>query len=216
MGKKDSSRKAVSDAVARRLPTYYRHVCAMEAQGIQSVTSMQLAERVGNTSAQVRQDFFACGGVDGYSTSVLKNWLGTILGIKDEHHMVVVGAGNLGRAIISFQDFNKDNFFIDAVFDSNLMLEGMQINGIPILNVSALEDYLRENRVDIVVITTPADFAQSILEKAAAGGVKGVWNFAPADLRSSENIKVQNVHLTESLMTLSFRINETERIAEDE
>ena len=183
MGKKDSSRKAVSDAVARRLPTYYRHVCAMEAQGIQSVTSMQLAERVGNTSAQVRQDFFACGGVDGYSTSVLKNWLGTILGIKDEHHMVVVGAGNLGRAIISFQDFNKDNFFIDAVFDSNLMLEGMQINGIPILNVSALEDYLRENRVDIVVITTPADVAQSILEKAAAGGVKGVWNFAPADLR---------------------------------
>ena len=96
------------------------------------------------------------------------------------------------------------------------MLEGMQINGIPILNVSALEDYLRENRVDIVVITTPADVAQSILEKAAAGGVKGVWNFAPADLRSSENIKVQNVHLTESLMTLSFRINETERIAEDE
>lgn len=216
MGKKVLPKKTVSDALARRLPAYYRHVCAMEAQGIQSVTSAELAARVGNTSAQVRQDFFTCGGVDSYNTSVLKNWLSTIIGIKDEHHMVVVGAGNLGRAIISFQEFNRDNFFIDAVFDSNLMLEGMQIAGVPILNVTALDEYLRQNRVDIVIITTPAEVAQSILDKAVAGGAKGVWNFAPVDLRSTSAIEVQNVHLSDSLMTLSFRIGEKEYWEEEE
>ena len=216
MGKKVLPRKTVSDALARRLPAYYRHVCAMEAQGIQSVTSAELAARVGNTSAQVRQDFFTCGGVDSYNTSVLKNWLRSIIRLDSEHHMVVVGAGNLGRAIISFQEFNRDNFFIDAVFDSNLMLEGMQIAGVPILNVTALDEYLRQNRVDIVIITTPAEVAQSILDKASAGGVRGVWNFAPVDLRSSKEVEVQNVHLSDSLMTLSFRIGEKEYWKEKE
>ena len=216
MGKKVLPRKTVSDALARRLPAYYRHVCAMEAQGIQSVTSAELAARVGNTSAQVRQDFFTCGGVDSYNTSVLKNWLRSIIRLDSEHHMVVVGAGNLGRAIISFQEFNRDNFFIDAVFDSNLMLEGMQIAGVPILNVTALDEYLRQNRVDIVIITTPAEVAQSILDKASAGGVRGVWNFAPVDLRSSKEVEVQNVHLSDSLMTLSFRIGEKEYWEEEE
>lgn len=216
MGKKVLPRKTVSDALARRLPAYYRHVCAMEAQGIQSVTSAELAARVGNTSAQVRQDFFTCGGVDSYNTSVLKNWLRSIIRLDSEHHMVVVGAGNLGRAIISFQEFNRDNFFIDAVFDSNLMLEGMQIAGVPILNVAALDEYLRQNRVDIVIITTPAEVAQSILDKASVGGVRGVWNFAPVDLRSSKEVEVQNVHLSDSLMTLSFRIGEKEYWKEKE
>ena len=216
MGKKVLPRKTVSDALARRLPAYYRHVCAMEAQGIQSVTSAELAARVGNTSAQVRQDFFTCGGVDSYNTSVLKNWLRSIIRLDSEHHMVVVGAGNLGRAIISFQEFNRDNFFIDAVFDSNLMLEGMQIAGVPILNVTALDEYLRQNRVDIVIITTPAEVAQSILDKASVGGVRGVWNFAPVDLRSSKEVEVQNVHLSDSLMTLSFRIGEKEYWEEKE
>lgn len=126
--------------------------------------------------------------------------------------MVVIGAGNLGRAIISFKDFNNDGFFIDAVFDNNLMFDGMQICGIPILNVSSLDEYLAANRVDIVVITTPAGVAEEILEKAVKGGVKGIWNFAPVDLRSNDKIVVQNVHLSDSLLTLSFRINEKENL----
>lgn len=210
MEKKAFPKKTLSDALARRLPAYYRHVCIMEAQGIQSITSSELAARMGNTSAQVRQDFFTCGGVDSYNTSVLKSWLASIIGINNEHHMAVVGAGNLGRAIISFQEFNRDNFFIDAVFDSNLMLEGMQVAGVPIMNVSGLDEYLSKNRVDILVITTPAEVAQSILDRAVAGGVKGVWNFAPLDLRSTGGVEVQNVHLSDSLMTLSFRMGERE------
>ena len=212
MGNKAPSKKILSDALARRLPAYYRHVCIMLAEGKQTVTSGELAKRVGNTSAQVRQDFFTCGGVENYHPDTLKNWLSGLLGIKEEHHMVVVGAGNLGRAIISFKDFNSDGFFIDAVFDNNLMLDGMQVCGIPVLNVATLDEYLEANRTDIVVIATPANVAEEILSKAIKGGVKGVWNFAPVDLRSTDQIEVQNVHLSDSLLTLSFRINEKEHL----
>lgn len=210
MGNKIPNKNTLSDALARRLPAYYRHVCIMLAEGKQTVTSGELSKRIGNTSAQVRQDFFTCGGVENYHLDTLKEWLSGILGIKEKHHMIVIGAGNLGRAIISFKDFNTDGFFIDAVFDNNLMFDGMQICGIPIIGVSSLEEYLEANKVDIVVITTPANVAEEILNKSIKGGVKGIWNFAPIDLRSNENIEVQNVHLSDSLLTLSFRMNEKE------
>lgn len=209
-------KKVLSDALARRLPAYYRHVCVMKAEGINNITSSELANRVGNTSAQVRQDFFTCGGVDGYNTETLKNWLSNLLGLNHSHHMVVIGAGNLGRAIISFKEFNEDGFFIDAVFDNSLMLEGMQICGVPIINAALFEDYLEENHVDIVVIAAPASAAADILKKSIRGGVKGVWNFAPVDLRSDDRIEVQNVHLSDSLMTLSFRMEEKQHIVESD
>lgn len=209
-------KKVLSDALARRLPAYYRHVCVMKAEGINNITSGELANRVGNTSAQVRQDFFTCGGVDGYNTETLKNWLSNLLGLNHSHHMVVIGAGNLGRAIISFKEFNEDGFFIDAVFDNSLMLEGMQICGVPIINAALFEDYLEENHVDIVVIAAPASATADILKKSIRGGVKGVWNFAPVDLRSDDRIEVQNVHLSDSLMTLSFRMEEKQHIVESD
>ncbi len=209
-------KKPLSDALARRLPAYYRHVCIMKAEGINNITSGELAARVGNTSAQVRQDFFTCGGVDGYNTETLKEWLSSLLGLNKKHHMVVVGAGNLGRAIISFKEFNEDGFFIDAVFDNSLMLAGMQICGVPIINANLLEEYLEENHTDIVVIATPANAAMDILEKSIKGGVRGVWNFAPVDLRSDERIEVQNVHLSDSLMTLSFRMEEKRHLVESD
>ncbi len=212
MENRAAKKSVISDALARRLPAYYRHVCIMLAEGKTSVTSGELAKRVGNTSAQVRQDFFTCGGVENYHPDTLKNWLSGLMGIKEKHHMVVVGAGNLGRAIISFKEFNDDGFFIDAVFDNNLMFNGMEVCGIPVLNVNALDEYLANNPVDIVIITTPAHVAETILEKAVVGGVKGVWNFAPVDLRSTDKIEVQNVHLSDSLLTLSFRINEKENL----
>ncbi len=212
MGTKIPNKNTFSDALARRLPAYYRHINAMLAEGKQVITSGELSKRLGNTSAQVRQDFFTCGGVENYRLDTLKEWLSDILGINEKHHMIVIGAGNLGRAIISFKEFNDDGFFIDAVFDNNLMLEGMQICGIPILNVASLEDYLETNKVDIVVIATPANAAEDILDKAIKGGVKGVWNFAPIDLRSDDRISVQNVHLSDTLMTLSFRMNENDNL----
>lgn len=204
----DSKKKVLSDALARRLPAYYRHICIMLSEGKSNITSGELAKRVGNTSAQVRQDFFTCGGVDNYHADTLKNWLASLLGIEEKHHMVVVGAGNLGRAVISFKEFNDDGFFIDAVFDNNLMFNGMEVSGIPVLNVNTLDNYLLANPVDILIITTPASVAESIYARARKGKVKGIWNFAPVDLRSTDEVEVQNVHLSDSLLTLSFRMNE--------
>lgn len=198
----------IPETVAKRLPVYYRNVCYMEAEGFEKVTSAIIAERTGNTGVQVRQDFFACGGIEGYKISEIKSALIRLLGIDKAQHMVIVGCGNLGRAIASYKDFNNDNFFIDAIFDNNLSLEGMQICGIPIMNVKLMENYIRTNKTDIVVIATPAKAAEEIFEKAVAAGVKGIWNFAPVDLRSCNGTEVRNVHLGDTLLTLSLRINE--------
>ncbi len=214
MKEKETQPKILPTALVRRLPAYYRNICAMEAEGKTSTTSRELADRIGNTSAQVRQDFFTCGGVPGYSLSLLKSWLSGLIGLEKQHHMVVVGAGNLGRAIISFREFNEDGFFIDAVFDSNLMYNGMRIGDVPILNVSLFSDYLEQNPVDIVVIATPALAAPEIFEKAVAGGVKGIWNFAPVDLSTDGDVAIQNVHLSDTLMMLSFRMEEVLRLSE--
>ena len=181
-------KKTLSDALARRLPAYYRHVCVMKSEGINSVTSGELANRIGNTSAQVRQDFFTCGGVDSYNTETLKTWLAGLLGLNRKHHMVVVGAGNLGRAIISFKEFNEDGFFIDAVFDSSLMFEGMQICGVPIINAALFEDYLAENSVDIVVITAPAGAAADFGFDLANRNVHFIMK--NNDLRNGQFVKI--------------------------
>lgn len=209
---KDNQQKILPTALVRRLPAYYRNICIMEMEGKTVTTSRELAERIGNTSAQVRQDFFTCGGVPGYNLSCLKKWLSGLIGLEKQHRMVVVGAGNLGRAIISFREFNQDGFFIDAVFDNNLMYNGMQICNVPILNAALFSDYLEKNPVDIVVIATPASAAPEIFEKAVAGGVKGIWNFAPVDLVSDGDISIQNVHLSDTLMMLSFRMEESLRL----
>ena len=199
--------KDIPEAVVRRLPVYYRNICYMEAEGIEKATSTTLAKRAGNTSTQVRQDFYMCGGIDNYHISELKAKLRSLLGINKKHNMVIVGGGNLGRALASYKDFENEGFFINAIFDNDISLFGMQINGIPIINAKLFEEYLDQNETDIVVIATPADVAESIMEKAVAGNVKGIWNFAPVDLRSCGRTKVRNVHLGDSLLTLSLRMS---------
>ncbi len=164
----------IPEAVIRRLPVYYRNVCYMEVEGLEKATSSMIAKRAGNTGVQVRQDFFMCGGIDDYSIPSLKKRLRELLGICNKHRMVVVGAGNLGRAIISYKDFESEGFFIDAIFDNNLMFEGIQLNGIPIMNIKFFESYLKNNDIDIVVIATPADAAEKVFRKAVAGKVRGI------------------------------------------
>lgn len=200
----------IPEGVVKRLSAYYRNVCYMEAEGLEKTTSAKIAEKSGNTSVQVRQDFYMCGGIEDYNIASLKKRLRELLGICDKHRMVVVGAGNLGRAIISYKGFESEGFFIEAIFDNNLMYEGIQINKIPIMNVNLFEKYIAENDIDIVIITTPAKAAEEIFRRAVAGKVRGIWNFAPVDLRSCDGVEVRNVHLGDSLMTLSFRISESD------
>ncbi len=194
----------IPEAVIKRLPVYYRNVCYMETEGIEKITSSMIAKRAGNKDVQVRQDFFMCGGISGYKTSEIKERLEELLGINIKHNMVIVGGGNLGRAIASYKDFEKEGFFVKAIFDNDLSIIGMQLDGIPIININLFEEYLEQNKTDIVVITTPAEVAESIMKKAVIGNVDGIWNFAPVDLRSCDKTKVQNVHLGDSLLTLSL------------
>lgn len=196
--------KDIPEAVVRRLPVYYRNICYMEAEGIEKATSIMIAKRAGNTSTQVRQDFYMCGGIDNYKIPELKAKLRNLLGVNQKHNMVIVGGGNLGRALASYKDFESEGFFINAIFDNNISLFGMQINGIPIINSKLFDEYLSQNKTDIVIIATPASVAETIMKKAVAGNVKGIWNFAPVDLRSCGQTKVQNVHLGDSLLTLSL------------
>lgn len=199
----------IPEATIRRLPVYYRNVCAMEAEGIIKTTSSELAKRAGNTGVQVRQDFFSCGGAPKYYIPELKSWLEEKLSINRRHRAVLVGAGNLGRAIVNCRDYQTDNFFITAAFDSNLMLEGMMINGIPILSSHLLEDYLGANETDIVIIATPDSSAENIFDIAVKNKIPGVWNFTSVDLQSRENTAVSSVHISDSLMTLFFKMNNT-------
>lgn len=197
----------IPEATIRRLPIYYRNVCAMEAEGIEKITSAELGKRVGNTAIQVRQDFFSCGGVPKYRIHELKTWLEEKLSINRKHLAVLVGAGNIGRAIINCKDYQTNNFFISAAFDSNLLLEGMEINKVLILNVNLLDKYLKENDIDIVIIATPDYAAKKIFQIAANNKIKGVWNFTSVDLKSTETTAVSSVHISDSLMTLFLRMN---------
>lgn len=117
----------IPEAIKWRLPIYYRNVCAMEAEGFSKTTSTKLAERCGNSAIQVRQDFFTCGGIDNYSIDSLKSKLKELLGIHKKHNMVIVGGGNLGRALASCKEFENEGFFVNAIFDNNLSLVGMQV-----------------------------------------------------------------------------------------
>ncbi len=194
----------IPEAVIRRLPVYYRNVCSMEAEGLEKTTSVMIAERAGNSSTQVRQDFFICGGIDNYGVAELKAKLKELLGINKKHSMVIVGGGNLGRAIASYKNFENEGFFVSAIFDNNLSIIGMQFDGIPIINVKFFDEYIKENETDFVVITKPAEAAEEIMKRAVKGNVGGIWNFAPVDLRSCDKTKVRNVHLGDSLLTLSL------------
>ena len=176
----------------------------MEVEGLEKTTSVMIAERAGNSSTQVRQDFFICGGIDNYGVSELKAKLKELLGINKKHSMVIVGGGNLGRAIASYKNFENEGFFVSAIFDNDLSIIGMQFSGIPIINVKFFDEYIKENKTDFVIITTPAEAAEEIMKKAARENVGGIWNFAPVDLRSCGKTKVINVHLGDSLLTLSL------------
>ena len=176
----------------------------MEAEGLKKATSAAIAEKSGNSAVQVRQDFFTCGGIENYNIADLKNRLKELLGIDKKHNMVIIGGGNLGRAIASCKEFEKEGFFINAIFDNNLSIIGMRISDILILNINLFDEYIRQNQTDIVIIATPAEAAEEIMEKAVKENISGIWNFSPVDLRSTGKTKVQNVNLCDSLLTLSL------------
>lgn len=194
--------------VIRRLPKYYRYLSELEENGIKRISSKELSKLTGFTASQIRQDLNNFGGFGqqgyGYNVEDLKKELGEILGLNREYTGVIVGAGNMGQAIAKFRGFQNAGFRVQALFDMDEDIIGTEIEGIVVRSIDELEGFLDVNDIEIGVICTPKNGSQVIADKLVAGGVNGIWNFAPIDLKVPENIVVEDVHLNESLFTLSY------------
>ena len=203
--------KKISSAVIRRLPRYYRYLGELIESGVQRISSKDLSAKMKVTASQIRQDLNNFGGFGqqgyGYNVKYLYDEIGKILGIDRKHNMIIIGAGNLGRAIVNYSDFKKRGFVVRGVFDSNSELEGQVIrDDISIMMMDKLEDFIKDNNIEIVALTIPKEAARQIGRRVADAGIKAIWNFAHTDLNLPDDVIVENVHLSESLMRLSYTI----------
>lgn len=203
----------ISMAVIRRLPKYRRYLHELLNNDIDRISSKELSEKMGFTASQIRQDLNCFGdfGQQGYGYNVreLYNEINKILGLTATYTTIIVGAGNIGQAIANYSSFPKLGFVLKAIFDKNPKLTGLKIRDVEIQDVDNLSDYLEKNKVDIGVLCIPKEQAQSVADVIISSGIKAIWNFAPVDLNVPNDVVVENVHLSESLLTLSYRLNET-------
>lgn len=202
--------KVISSAVIKRLPRYYRYLDELRKRDVVRISSKELSERMNVTASQIRQDLNNFGGFGqqgyGYNVEYLYNEIGKILGIDKTHKVIIIGAGNLGRAIANYDDFSRRGFTITAMFDVKPELIGTVINGIEIRSMKDLRSYIEETKPDIAALTVPKEQALAIANDVTTWGIRAIWNFAPTELRLSGDVVVENVHLTESLMRLSYNI----------
>jgi len=201
----------VSITVIRRLPKYYRYLSDLLNKGINRISSQELSNMTGFTASQIRQDLNNFGGFGqqgyGYNVEELKNKLGKILGLDKIYKAVIAGAGNLGQAIANYRGFQDAGFEVLSLFDKNPKLIGIKIRDIEIRDIEEMESFIKENGVDIGIITVPKSSAQEIADIYVRSGIKGIWNFAPADIKVPDDVIVENVHLNESLFALSYFMN---------
>ena len=197
----------ISEAVIKRLPRYYRHIKQLADSGVTRVSSNKIASVLNITASQVRQDLCNFGGFGqqgyGYDVVKLKNELAAILGLDKEFDVIIVGAGNIGRALAGYRGFRDDGFFVRALFDIDPRCSS--INGIKVYEMDFLEAYLNQNNVDIAIIATQKDSAKTVADALIKYGVKSIWNFAPIELEVPEGVTVENISMSESLYVLSFR-----------
>lgn len=210
----------VSTAVIRRLPRYYRQLSELQESGVVRISSSALGKSMGLTASQIRQDLFCFGGFGqqgyGYKVNSLKEEIGGILGISRGHTIVVLGTGNLGRALIKNFKFSSNGFQLLAAFDVSEQVIGTQIAGVPVYHIDTLESFLAEHPVSVGLLTVPISAAQEMGDRLAAAGVKGIWNFTNYEISiSREDVVVESVHFSDSLLALSYMISQREAGGED-
>ena len=206
--------KQISKAVIARLPRYYRYLGILIDEGVERISSGELSRRMHVTASQIRQDLNNFGGFGqqgyGYNVKYLYGEIGKLLGLEQDHQIIIIGAGNLGQALANYVNFEKKGFKIIGLFDRDPALAGKQVRDAAIRMTDELEPFLAENRVDIAALTLPAQGANEIVPLLVGNGVKGIWNFSHSDLEVPGDVIVQNVHLSESLLQLSFRLNDAQ------
>ncbi|AYD39476.1 redox-sensing transcriptional repressor Rex [Clostridium fermenticellae] len=207
-------KKNISMAVIKRLPKYHRYLTELLKNDVDRISSKELSEKIGFTASQIRQDLNCFGDFGqqgyGYNVSELYNQIRNILGLTKAYGTIIVGAGNIGQAIANYIRFDKLGFKIQSLFDANPRLFGLRLRDIEIRDVDLLPEYLKENHIDIGIICVPRNSAQKVCDVLVKNGVKGIWNFAPVDLVAPDDIKIEDVHLSDSLLTLSCLLNDIE------
>lgn len=203
--------KEISQAVIGRLPRYLRYLGELKDEGVERISSQELSELMRVTASQIRQDFNNFGGFGqqgyGYNVEYLYEEISKILGLDQKHNFIIIGAGNLGRALGNYLNFERRGFIFRGMFDKNPELVGENVRGVKVRPIEELEGFLQANEIDIAVLTIPKTSAADIVEVLVKNGIRAIWNFAHVDLNVPEGILVENVHLSDSLMKLSYNIN---------
>ncbi|MCR5602116.1 MAG: redox-sensing transcriptional repressor Rex [Lachnospiraceae bacterium] len=202
--------REISRAVISRLPRYYRYLGELNDEGVERISSQELSSLMKVTASQIRQDLNNFGGFGqqgyGYNVKFLYDEIGNILGLDKKHNLILIGAGNLGQALANYVNFEKRGFLIKGIFDKNKDIHGKLIRNIPVRPMDEIESFMKENDIDIAILTIPKSGAVDMAKKLVSYGIKGIWNFAHVDLNVPDNIEVENVHLSESLMKLSYNL----------
>lgn len=205
-------KEKVSTAVIRRLPRYYRNLEELSRAGVVRISSGALSAAMGITASQIRQDLSCFGefGLQGYGYNVenLRQEIGEILGVGQGHRAILLGAGNLGRALIENFHFERTGFTLTAAFDIDPSIVGQELAGVPVLDMEELEIYLKREGADVAVLTVPGRAAQAVTDRLVQCKVRGLWNFTNMELSAPKSVVIENVHFADSLLTLGYMILE--------
>lgn len=211
-------KKNISKAVINRLPRYYRYLGDLLEKDVVRISSKELSEKMKVTASQIRQDLNNFGGFGqqgyGYNVEYLHSEIGKILGLDKQYNLIIIGAGNLGQALANYSDFERRGFYVKGIFDINPRLVGMSIRGIEIKNIDDMEEFVKSHQIDIAALTLPKAKAPQVASDLVKWGIKGIWNFAPTDLHLPDDVVVENVHLSDSLMKLSYKLSEKRELAD--
>ncbi len=202
--------REISQAVIQRLPRYYRYLGDLLENEVERISSSDLSKRMNVTASQIRQDLNNFGGFGqqgyGYNVKFLHTEIAKILGLDEKHNFIIIGAGNLGQALANYSSFETSGFKLKGIFDINPKLKDVKIRGIQIRMMDNLKEFIKDNNIEIAVLTIPKTNAIEVADMLANTNIKGIWNFAHTDLRLPKSIIVENVHLSDSLMKLSYKI----------
>ena len=209
--KANEPRAEVSPAVIKRLPRYHRYLGDLIREGRLRISSAELAEIMEVTASQIRQDLNYFGGFGqqgyGYNIKYLHGKISELLGVDSGYRAVIVGAGNLGRALAATHMFERRGVERVALFDVSPEVVGTEIYGLPVYHTDELEEFCRREKIDIGVLTVPKEAAYDVAAAMMRGGVRGFWNFANMELKLPDpELIVENIHLGDSLMTLCYKV----------
>ena len=208
--------RKISRAVISRLPRYHRYLGDLLEEGVERISSNDLSKKMQVTASQIRQDLNNFGGFGqqgyGYNVKYLYTEIGKILGLDKTHNFIIIGAGNLGQALANYASFERSGFILKSLFDVNPRLEGVSIRGVQVRMMDELVGFLADNEIEIAALTIPKSKAVEVADILVENGIKAIWNFAHTDLTLPKDVVVESVHLSDSLMQLSYNINQRKEV----